>query len=99
MLTLVSYHRLCFWLQAFESIVRSKELGRAVAELAGWEAGARVANDQVWAKPPGAAPITFHRDSAYFDFTPSDVVTVWLALDSMSIYGNNLDPPRFPLPR
>ena len=38
---------------------------------------------QVWAKPPGASPLTFHRDSAYFDFVPSDVITVWLALDDM----------------
>ena len=32
--------------------------------------------DQVWAKPPGAPPLIFHRDSPYFDFAPSDVVTV-----------------------
>ena len=32
--------------------------------------------DQVWAKPPGAPPLVFHRDSPYFDFAPSDVVTV-----------------------
>ena len=35
-------------------------------------------------KPPGAAPITFHRDSAYFDFDPPEVTTVWVALDDMS---------------
>lgn len=67
---------------AFRRLVTSPTLGRAVAQLAGWP-GARVANDQVWAKPPGAAPLTFHRDSAYFDFTPADVVTVWVALDDM----------------
>ena len=69
--------------EAFAALVRSPELGRAVAELGGWKAGARVANDQVWAKPPGASPLTFHRDSAYFDFTPGDVITCWLALDDM----------------
>lgn len=67
---------------AFAQIVRSPALGQLVAQLGGWT-GARVANDQVWAKPPGAAPLTFHRDSAYFDFVPSDVITVWLALDDM----------------
>mmetsp|Transcript_2873 Transcript_2873/g.9927 ORF Transcript_2873/g.9927 Transcript_2873/m.9927 type:complete len:468 (-) Transcript_2873:89-1492(-) len=67
---------------AFRDVVCSPSLGRAVSRLGGW-AGARVANDQVWAKPPGAAPLTFHRDSAYFDFVPSDVITVWLALDDM----------------
>ncbi len=68
---------------AFASIVLSPTLGQLVARLGGWAAGARIANDQVWAKPPGAAPLTFHRDSAYFDFTPPDVITVWLALDDM----------------
>jgi hypothetical protein len=42
----------------------SPSLARLVAQLGGWR-GARVANDQIWAKPPGAAPITFHRDSTY----------------------------------
>lgn len=67
----------------FASVVRSPTLARFVAQLGGWK-GARVANDQVWAKPPGAAPITFHRDSTYFDFEPADVITVWLALDDMT---------------
>lgn len=67
----------------FASVVRSPTLARFVARLGGWK-GARVANDQVWAKPPGAAPITFHRDSTYFDFEPADVITVWLALDDMT---------------
>ena len=94
---------------AFAALVTSPTLGRMVAQLAGWPAGARVANDQVraspppagdlggdlgghlgddlgdvtaasprqvWAKPPGGAPLTFHRDGPYFDFVPSDVVTV-----------------------
>lgn len=68
---------------AFRRLVLSPNLGRIVATLAGWQSGARVANDQVWAKPPGAAPLTFHRDSPYFDFVPCDVVTVWIALDDM----------------
>ena len=68
--------------QSFASVVRSPSLARLVSRLGGWK-GARVANDQVWAKPPGAAPITFHRDSPYFDFNPPDVITVWIALDDM----------------
>jgi phytanoyl-CoA hydroxylase len=68
---------------AFSRLVLSPTLGELVAKLAGWPVGARVANDQVWAKPPGAAPLTFHRDSPYFDFIPGDVVTVWIALDDM----------------
>tara|TARA_B110000208_G_scaffold9178_1_gene11780 strand:- start:2031 stop:3116 length:1086 start_codon:yes stop_codon:yes gene_type:complete len=68
---------------AFRDVVLSTRLGEVVARLAGWSAGARVANDQIWAKPPGAHALSFHRDSPYFDFSPTDVVTVWIALDDM----------------
>lgn len=68
--------------EAFKSLVHSKRLGKLVAKLAGWP-GARVANDQVWAKPPGASPLTFHRDTTYFDFAPNEIVTVWIALDDV----------------
>jgi len=67
----------------FKELITSKRLGSVVARLAGWKHGARVAQDQIWAKPPGASPLVFHRDSPYFFFTPSDVVTVWVALDDM----------------
>jgi len=69
--------------QQFRQLAIHPALGKLVAELAGWKQGARLAQDQVWAKPPGAPPLTFHRDSPYFMFTPSDVVTVWVALDDM----------------
>lgn len=68
---------------AFARLARSAALGELVARLAGWESGARLAQDQVWAKPPGAPPLVFHRDSPYFDFAPASVVTVWVALDEM----------------
>lgn len=67
----------------FHKIETSPVLGQVVAELAGWQHGARLAQDQIWAKPPGAAPLVFHRDSPYFMFNPPDVVTVWVALDDM----------------
>jgi ectoine hydroxylase-related dioxygenase (phytanoyl-CoA dioxygenase family) len=67
----------------FRALATSPRLGQLVAELAGWSQGARLAQDQVWAKPPGAAPLVFHRDSPYFMFQPADVITVWVALDDM----------------
>jgi phytanoyl-CoA hydroxylase len=67
----------------FRTICTDPALGQQVATLAGWKNGARLAQDQVWAKPPGASALVFHRDSPYFMFTPPDVVTVWLALDDM----------------
>lgn len=67
----------------FRELATNARLGRAVAELAGWRHGARLAQDQVWAKPPGSPPLTYHRDSPYFMFSPSSVVTVWVAFDDM----------------
>lgn len=68
---------------AFRQFACSMALGKVVAELAGWKDGARLAQDQVWAKPPGAPPLVFHRDAPYFMFEPANVMTVWLALDDM----------------
>ena len=39
--------------------------------------------DQVWIKPPNCGPLVFHRDSTYFDFEPSDVITVWISFDDL----------------
>jgi phytanoyl-CoA hydroxylase len=67
----------------FYKVITSPILGKLVANLANWEHGARVASDQVWCKPPTSGALSFHRDSAYFDFIPADVVTVWIAFDDM----------------
>ena len=67
----------------YQRLATQEAIGEMVARLAGWEHGARLAQDQVWAKPPGSPPLVFHRDSPYFMFTPDDVVTVWIALDDM----------------
>ena len=67
----------------YRAIETSGVLGKVVAQLSGWKQGARLGQDQVWAKPPGASPLVFHRDSPYFMFDPNDVVTVWIALDNM----------------
>jgi ectoine hydroxylase-related dioxygenase (phytanoyl-CoA dioxygenase family) len=67
----------------FRTLASDAGLGHVVAQLANWEHGTRLAQDQVWAKPPGAPPFVFHRDSPYFMFEPSNVVTVWVALDDM----------------
>lgn len=37
----------------FRKLVTNPALGKVVADLAGWENGARLAQDQIWAKPPG----------------------------------------------
>jgi len=67
----------------FRKVACHELLGQVVAAVAGWPDGARLAQDQVWAKPPRAPSLTFHRDAPYFMFTPNPVVTVWIALDDM----------------
>lgn len=67
---------------AFQRLVHDPELGRLAATLAGW-GGARVAQDQVWCKPAGAAALAFHRDTPYFPFVPNDIVTVWITFDDL----------------
>jgi hypothetical protein len=37
----------------FYRLATQEAIGEMVARLAGWEHGARLAQDQVWAKPPG----------------------------------------------
>ena len=68
----------------FQRVVHSPELGKLVATLAGWPQGARVAQDQIWMKPPGAAALTFHRDTPYFPFVPGQIVTLWVTFDDLS---------------
>lgn len=68
--------------RAFAELAKSARIGHLVASLAGWS-GARLAQDQVWHKPPGAGPLVFHRDTTYFEDFADRVVTVWLALDRM----------------
>jgi len=55
--------------ESFREIATCVEIGRMVGQLTGWKSGVRLAQDQVWAKPPGAPPLVFHRDSPYFMFT------------------------------
>lgn len=68
----------------FQQLVTSPVLGELVATLMGWKDGARLAQDQIWAKPAGAPPLAYHRDAPYFMFKPDAVATVWIALDTMT---------------
>ena len=43
-------------LPRFRQVVLSPQLGALAATLGGWS-GARVAEDQLWLKPPGAGPL------------------------------------------
>lgn len=67
----------------FHQLVTTEILGYIVSKLMKWPHGARLAQDQIWAKPPGATCLAYHRDSPYFMFSPHSVCTVWIALDDM----------------
>lgn len=63
------------------SLVLSAEIGRLSATLAGWD-GARIGQDSLWMKPPGATEIAMHQDGAYIDYLdPPAMMTCWIALD------------------
>ena len=63
------------------SLILSAEVGRLSATLAGWS-GARIGQDSLWMKPPGAKEIAMHQDGAYIDYlNPPHMMTCWVALN------------------
>ncbi len=72
-------------------VVLDASLGRAIGELAGWP-GVRIMIDNVLWKPPATKSLGFHQDSAYLSwFTPSDLLTCWIALDRTSADGGTIE--------
>lgn len=73
------------------SVVLAAEVGRACATLAGWP-GARLAQDNVIWKPPGAKPLGFHQDNSYCDWiVPPQMLSCWIALDDTSAVGGTVE--------
>lgn len=73
------------------SVVLDAGLGEAVARLAGWP-GARIVQDNVIWKPPGARSLGFHRDNAYLSwYTPTEMFSCWIALDDTSAAGGTME--------
>jgi phytanoyl-CoA hydroxylase len=59
----------------------SAEVGCAASRLAGWP-GARLGQDTIWWKPPGAKPVAYHQDSSFMNFLDlPQTVTCWVTLD------------------
>ena len=66
-------------------------LGHALAALAGWP-GARIIQDNLLWKPPGARSVGFHRDNAYLAwYRPQEMATCWIALDATSASGGTVE--------
>lgn len=77
--------------RAVARVVLSAEIGRLSAQLAGWP-GARLAQDNVIWKPPGARPLGFHQDDSYIQWVvPPHYVTCWIALDGTDARGGTLE--------
>lgn len=73
------------------SLVLSAEVGRACAQLAGWR-GARIAQDNVIWKPPGAKSLGYHQDDSYNGWIdPPHMTTCWMALDRTTAAGGTIE--------
>ncbi len=63
------------------AIVLRQDIGRACATLRGWP-GARINQDNVIWKPPGAKALGFHQDDSYQGWVvPNEMMTCWITLD------------------
>ena len=72
-------------------LVLRAEIGRLIASLARWP-GARIAQDNVIWKPPGAKPLGFHQDNSYNRWiVPPEMLTCWIALDPTSAAGGTIE--------
>ena len=72
-------------------VLFDENIARAIGELSGWP-GVRIMIDNVIWKPPGAKSLGYHQDSSYLAwFTPSDLLTCWIALDDTTAEGGTLE--------
>ena len=66
-------------------------IGRAIARLGGWS-GARLIQDNVIWKPPGARSLGYHRDNAYLAwYRPREMLSCWIALDETTAEGGTME--------
>lgn len=77
--------------RAIASVVLREDFGRAIAKIGGWP-GTRIMVDNVLWKPPSTRPLGYHQDSAYLAwYTPSNLLSLWIALDDTSAEGGTLE--------
>jgi len=67
--------------RAIAAVVLRSDLGAACAGLRDWS-GARINQDNIIWKPPGAKALGFHQDDSYQNWiVPSEMMTCWITLD------------------
>jgi ectoine hydroxylase-related dioxygenase (phytanoyl-CoA dioxygenase family) len=72
-------------------VVLDAGLAKNIAALGGWP-GVRIMIDNVLWKPPATKSLGFHQDSAYLAwFTPSELLTCWIALDDTRADGGTIE--------
>jgi ectoine hydroxylase-related dioxygenase (phytanoyl-CoA dioxygenase family) len=77
--------------RALAAVVLREDIGQACALLGRWK-GARLNQDNVFWKPPGARAIGFHQDSAYQDWAvPGEMLSCWIALDATRAEGGTVE--------
>jgi ectoine hydroxylase-related dioxygenase (phytanoyl-CoA dioxygenase family) len=73
------------------AVVLDESIAAGIAALAGWP-GVRIMIDNVIWKPPATKSIGFHQDNAYLAwFTPSELMTCWIALDDTTAEGGTIE--------
>jgi ectoine hydroxylase-related dioxygenase (phytanoyl-CoA dioxygenase family) len=71
--------------------VLSERTGRIAAQLMGYP-GARMLQDNVLWKPPGAKSLGMHQDGSYADYlVPAEMITCWVALDDTRAQGGTIE--------
>ncbi|MFK7945198.1 MAG: phytanoyl-CoA dioxygenase family protein [Paracoccaceae bacterium] len=73
------------------NIVLRADIGEACARLRGWP-GARLNQDNVLWKPPGAKALGFHQDESYQSWiAPAEMMTCWMTLDDTTADGGTIE--------
>ena len=66
-----------------------ENLGRMVADLAGWD-GTRIWHDQALVKRPWANPTSWHLDTPFWSFSDRRALSIWVALDDATLKNGSL---------
>ena len=69
---------------AVKKIMLDENIGKMVADLAGWD-GTRIWHDQALIKRPWANPTSWHLDTPFWSFSDRRAMSIWVALDDATI--------------
>lgn len=70
--------------EKMRKLMLDPRLGKMAADLAGVE-GIRIWHDQALIKHPWANPTGWHLDNPYWSFHSRDAITIWVALDDVTV--------------